>query len=257
MDENYECLEEPILTPWSFWPTVGFSFIIGFAVFIPSVILGLAFVIVAKVQYPKLDIAAFASTLGSNGLFTVIVEFVTVPLVIGLVLLFAKIRKNITIVQYLSLHRVSLKQLIKWCLVTFVFMACSETLSFLLGRPIVPEYMISIYTTVYFVPLLWFAFIIAAPLSEEIFFRGFLFKSLEHSKIGPIGAVIITSVIWSLLHTQYDLYAMVVIFIGGLLLGFVRLRTNSIYTTIAMHALWNLAATVEVAIHLRMLPAAG
>jgi len=41
-------------------------------------------------------------------------------------------------------------------------------------------------------------------LFEELFFRGFLFRGLSSSFMGPVGAVLVTSALWALIHTQYD-----------------------------------------------------
>ena len=82
-------------------------------------------------------------------------------------------------------------------------------------------------------------------------FRGFLFKGLLYSKAGPVGAVVLSSLIWSALHMQYDLYGMATIFAGGLLLGLARLKSNSIYVPIVMHALWSLIATIETAVYIK------
>ena len=49
------------------------------------------------------------------------------------------------------------------------------------------------------------------------------------------------------IHQQYDLYGVANVFAAGLLLGYARLRTNSIYSGLLMHALMNLIATIEVA----------
>jgi membrane protease YdiL (CAAX protease family) len=237
-------------TPWGFWPTIGFSCIIGVAFLFVTVILSLGIIVAAKVLSPRLDIMKFAQSLNSNGLFLAGVSFVIAPLVIGLSVIFAKIRKNITIKEYLSLNRVGWRQFVKWSLILLIFTACSDALTSAFERPVVSEFMVSAYKTVYFTPLLWLAFIILTPIYEEIFFRGFVFKGIESAKIGPIGAVIITSLAWSALHIQYDLLIIASIFAGGLLLGWARLKTNSIYIPIAMHALQNLMATIAVMIYL-------
>jgi membrane protease YdiL (CAAX protease family) len=117
--------------------------------------------------------------------------------------------------------------------------------------------MRSTYATAYFAPLLWLAFIIVAPLSEELFFRGFLFKGIESSRLGAFGAAIITSLVWAILHIQYDIYSMLVLFAGGLLLALSRVRSKSLYPPIAMHIVQNLVATVEVIIYLRVYPNAA
>jgi membrane protease YdiL (CAAX protease family) len=94
---------------------------------------------------------------------------------------------------------------------------------------------------------LWFAFILVAPLAEEAFFRGFLFTGVAHSRLGPAGAVVLSSLLWAALHLQYDLYGMAMIFLGGLLLGYARWQSRTVYVPFAMHVVQNLVATVEVA----------
>ncbi|MCJ7675274.1 MAG: CPBP family intramembrane metalloprotease [Sedimentisphaerales bacterium] len=133
-----------------------------------------------------------------------------------------------------------------------LFVICHDTLIFLLGRPIVPDFMLAAYRTAYSLPLLWLALMVMAPLAEEIFFRGFLFKGIESSKLGPAGAIIITALAWSVMHLQYDIYGIAGLFAGGLLLGLARLRSNSIYPPIVMHALQNLIATIEVVVVSKM-----
>ena len=242
--------DEPKPTPWGFWATIGFSCIIAVVYFLAVIILSIIFIIAAKILKPQLDIIKFAQSLESNGLFLALMTCVSAPLVIGLSLLFAKIRKNITIKEYLSLNSTGFRQFVKWTLILLLFIVCSEALTFALGRPIASDFMVNAYQTVHFTPLLWLGIIIAAPLYEEIFFRGFLFKGIENSRAGPIGAVIITSLAWSSLHVQYDFLIIVCIFAGGLLLGWARIKTNSIYIPIAMHVLQNLLATIVVIIYL-------
>jgi len=116
----------------------------------------------------------------------------------------------------------------------------------LLHRPIVPEVMVQTYQTAGIPPLLWLAVVVAAPLGEETLFRGFLFKGILHSRLGGAGAILLTALIWAVLHRQYDLFDMANIFVAGLLFGYARLRSNSIYSGLLMHALMNLIATIQV-----------
>ena len=242
-------VEKP--APWGFWPTIGLSCIIITVFLFVRVITTIATVVVVKFVKPQLDLMTFAKGLDSNGLFLSFVSFVVSPLVIGLSVLFVKIRKNITVKEYLLLNRVGWFQFLKWSLILLLFTACSDALTSVFGRPVVSDFMTKAYKTAYFPPLLWLAFIIMSPLYEEILFRGFMFKGIESSKLGPIGAVLITSLAWSMLHIQYDILIIGVIFAGGLLLGWARLKTNSIYVPIVMHALQNLLATSAVIIHLK------
>jgi len=252
MDQEYEHQDNQTAAPWGFWATIGFALVIGSVyVFIQAIVV-VFFLVAAKLRDPHFDIVKVCDSLQSNGLCLTIATCLAAPFTVGLTVLFAKIRKPITIKKYFCLHRVGWKVLVKWALVLVLFVACQDTLTFLFGRPIVPELMISAYETAYFVPLLWLALIIVGPPTEEIFFRGFLFKGIESSKLGPAGAIIITSFVWSVMHVQYDIYGIACLFVGGLLLGLARLRSNSIYPPIVMHALQNLIATIEVVVVSKM-----
>lgn len=254
MNLAHENAGEGRASPWGFWPTVGFSLIIFIVYTIIQVIILVVFAVVAALRTQNFNIEQYAKGLESNGLFLSIATSAAAPFTIGAVVLFAKIRRQITLKEYLGLHRVGWKEMFKWCLIVLVFAGCFDTLTYLLGRSVVPEFMLGAYKSAYFTPLLWFALVIAAPLTEEILFRGFLFKGIEHSRMGPVGAVIISALAWSVIHLQYDAYGLSGIFAGGLLLGFARFKSKSIYPPIVMHALQNILATVEVVICLRMTP---
>lgn len=210
------------------------------------------FIVAARLRDANFDFARLVDSIESNGFCLAVATCVSNPFVVGLTVLFAKIRKQITVRQYLCLHRVGWRELGKWSLVVVLFVICHDTLIFLLGRPIVPDFMLAAYRTAYSLPLLWLALMVMAPLAEEIFFRGFLFKGIEGSKLGPAVAIIITALAWSVMHLQYDIYGIAGLFVGGLLLGFARLRSNSIYPPIVMHALQNLIATIEVVVVSKM-----
>jgi uncharacterized protein len=78
-----------------------------------------------------------------------------------------------------------------------------------------------------------------APIFEEVFFRGFLFKNIENSRLGSVGAVIITSLLFAVIHIQYDLYVMSVLIPVGFILGLSRLKTQSLFVPIAIHIINN------------------
>ena len=90
-------------------------------------------------------------------------------------------------------------------------------------------------------PLLAVALMVAAPICEELAFRGFLFRTLE-SKFGATAAIAVTTLGWTALHIQYSLVGLIVVFGCGLLLGAVRRYSESLYLTMILHAMWNGAA---------------
>jgi len=97
-------------------------------------------------------------------------------------------------------------------------------------------------------PLLWLAVVVGAPLSEEFFFRGFVFLVLWKSRLGAIGTVLVTSAVWASTHTQYTLTGIMAIFVLGLALGYARIRTGSLVVPLAMHSLTGFLAVLETAI---------
>ena len=86
--------------------------------------------------------------------------------------------------------------------------------------------------------------VIGAPIVEELLFRGFLLSQLKTSKLGINGSIVLTSLIWTSIHLQYDLLLLIPIFFLGLLLGYLMHKYNSLYLVIFVHALHNLQATL-------------
>jgi membrane protease YdiL (CAAX protease family) len=117
-----------------------------------------------------------------------------------------------------------------------------------LGREVTPGFMGEVLKSAQADGALWLlvvAFCIAAPVSEEILARGFLYRGWSESRLGIVGAIILSSLAWTSLHLQYDWFFFGEIFSIGLLLGYLRYRSNSTWLTIVLHALNNFAATVQ------------
>jgi len=94
-------------------------------------------------------------------------------------------------------------------------------------------------------PLLAIALVVAAPICEELAFRGFLFRTLE-GKFGATTAILVTTLGWTALHIQYGLAGLMVVLGSGLLLGTVRHYSGSLYLTMILHATWNGASLATV-----------
>ena len=82
--------------------------------------------------------------------------------------------------------------------------------------------------------------VVAAPIMEEFIFRGFLFSQLRNTRLGGWGAIITTSFLWTVIHFQYELMILYVLFILGIFLGYLRYKYNSLYLVIGIHALNNM-----------------
>lgn len=169
---------------------------------------------------------------------------ITLPAVFGIIWL----KKSSSFKNYLALKRPSIRESGLWILIMFGWIVLSDGLSLLLGKPIVVEFMTRSMTSATYPALLILAFVIAAPLLEELFFRGFLYRGLCPSFLKTKGTIILTSLLWALIHTQYDFYTITSIFTIGILLGAARHKTGSLYIPILLHALINLVASVQTLI---------
>ncbi|MHC4176220.1 MAG: lysostaphin resistance A-like protein [Planctomycetota bacterium] len=245
--EVVEVVEEPA-TPWGFWFTVLFSVVVLVVFIAIQTAVAIPFVLAEMQRQPGVSPQTLTENLEANGLLLSLATLFSAPACIALTLLFAKLRRPISVRQYLGLKPVAKRAIVFWCLSVVLFMLLTDALSYLATREVVPSQMTTAYQTAGFLPLLWFAVICLAPLFEEIFFRGFLFSGIRHSRLGGPLAILITALVWAGIHVQYDAYQVSVIFAGGLLLGMARLKTDSVYVTIAMHVIWNIIAMVETAI---------
>lgn len=93
-------------------------------------------------------------------------------------------------------------------------------------------------------PFMLLLIVVGAPLSEELLFRGFLFSALARSRIGLIGASLVSTALWTLPHAGYSLQGMLTVFIVGLALCAILVRTGSLRVTIFCHAVYNAGVVV-------------
>lgn len=86
--------------------------------------------------------------------------------------------------------------------------------------------------------------VIIGPIIEEIFFRGFLLRALSN-KIGIILGAIISAGFFALAHMQFQ--SIIPIFILGLILSTITIRSKSIIPAIAFHIFNNaIAFTIQL-----------
>jgi membrane protease YdiL (CAAX protease family) len=109
--------------------------------------------------------------------------------------------------------------------------------------------LVEAYHTSVWPVLFWIAVVVFAPIFEEPFARGFLFEGFRHSRMGLAGAVILTSLVWTALHVGYSLFSLGAIFGFGIVLGFVRYRTGSLWSTVLMHGFYNAIGMFLIALN--------
>ncbi|MFC1928471.1 CPBP family intramembrane glutamic endopeptidase [Chloroflexota bacterium] len=238
---------------WGSWSTAGFGLIIGIVFVITQVIVIGTFVIIRIASNPALNLLQLANTLIDNGLVLALSTFATTIVCVGLIAIIIKFRRGTTFVEYLGFKRITRKTIFVLLAISAGFIILSDCLSLILGKPLNPEFMVNTYNTSVWPVLFWLALVIFTPAFEETFFRGFLFRGFIQSRIGVTGTIILTALIWALIHMQYDVYGIATIFVSGILLGIVRFKTDSLWSPLLIHAFNNLVSTLQVAININSL----
>ena len=238
---------------WGAWATVGLGFAVIAVYFVIQTLVAVVSGIIIVFSHldpslgpPQLE-EVFNVLMAHEGLLVTLSICISAVLCLGLIILFIKARKGAGIAEYLGLKRISAKKILVALAIMLGFLVLSEGFGVLLGRPPHAEYL-DIYKTSVWPALLWIAMVIFGPVFEEALFRGFLFEGFRQSRIGAIGAIGLTALGWALLHVQYGFYDIATIFVMGIVLGIVRIKTDSLWSPLIMHAFANLVAMILVAL---------
>ncbi|NVK26512.1 MAG: CPBP family intramembrane metalloprotease [Flavobacteriia bacterium] len=78
--------------------------------------------------------------------------------------------------------------------------------------------------------------VIIGPIAEEFFFRGTAQRLLA-AQIGGTKSILITSLFFAMMHLQVDQFVSILML--GLVLGYLYNRTQSLWTTIVAHIVFN------------------
>lgn len=88
-----------------------------------------------------------------------------------------------------------------------------------------------------------FAVGILAPVSEELLFRGYIYHSLRQSY--PVQfSIFMTSLLFSCMH--YDLLRFFPLFIVGVFLNIICVKSESLYGSMVMHSAWNVFMALSI-----------
>jgi uncharacterized protein len=223
---------------WGYWTTLGWSilaFLAGqFVAF--GVLLWLR-----RGDWDSILQAPF------DGVLVTIFVALSNPVTIGVLALAVRLVRSDPS-DYFALKWPARRDLTLGIAVLVVLIAAGDALLYLTGRDLVTAFQSQSYTTAAaagWLPAMFAAAILIAPAGEEIMFRGFLFRGWARSprSIGP--AVVVISILWAMLHIQYDWAGVLQIFVIGLFLGWMRWRSGSVILTFLLHALFNLEGTLE------------
>jgi len=240
---------QPAKQVWGAWSTLGFGLVIGMVFGLAQTFVAVIFIILKLVAEPTLDLLELTESLMSDGLLISLCTVASAIAGLGLTIIIIKVRRGLTIPEYLGLRRISAKQILVLLVISAGFILLANGLTWILDQP-PSSFTIDTYRTSVWPVLFWIAAVIFAPLFEEAFFRGFLFVGLSQSRIGVAGTIGLTALIWAVMHVQYGVFEIGTIFILGLVLGIARHQTGSLWSPLLMHAIFNLTAMVQTALYI-------
>ncbi len=81
---------------------------------------------------------------------------------------------------------------------------------------------------------------ILAPITEELVFRGYIWKILEKKRLNKYLILLIISLFFALMHFELSIFLQV--FVLGIIFGFLRMRTNRLGPSIVAHIITNTLA---------------
>jgi hypothetical protein len=191
---------------------------------------------------------------GDGAAITLVIA-VSTPVEVLLLALFAR-RTGASAAAYLGLIAPRRAEVVLGIAATVAVIVAGNVLSWLLGRSLVTSFQVDIYRTASatgWLLWLWLAVVVATPIGEEILFRGFLFRGWLRAPRDVWPVIVITSLLWAIIHVQYDWYVIGQVFVFGLLLGWMRWATGSTLLTILLHALINSEGMIETFVDLKWL----
>jgi membrane protease YdiL (CAAX protease family) len=228
---------------WKFWGTALWGLFVFAAMFVGQIAVVAWFVL----RRPgPIDVAAAINVLG-GGLTISLSVIMGLPAVLAALWVAIGLSRT-PFADYLALRWTSWRNLLIGVVAMIILVMGWDMISRLTGREVEPGFMGEVLKSARADGALWLlvvAFCVAAPITEEFFARGFLYRGWSESFLRPVGAIILSSLVWTGLHLQYDWFFLGEVFSIGLLLGYLRYRSNSIWLTVILHGLNNLAAVVQ------------
>ena len=81
--------------------------------------------------------------------------------------------------------------------------------------------------------------------AEEIFWRGYVQKTLSNSKYGEIKAFVITTLIYAFVHIwAFNFMLFMAALFCGIFWGFIYMKNKNLLTVLISHAIWDVAVFI-------------
>jgi membrane protease YdiL (CAAX protease family) len=244
--ETPPVLVTPIEQPpriWKFWGTALWGFVVFAAMFVGQIAVVVFFVL----RGGGSDLGDAVKVVASSGLAISLSVIAGLPAVV-LALWLAIHWTRTSFADYLALRWTSRGNFAIGVIGLVVLVEGWDFLSRATSHEVTPDFMVDVLKSAQSDGALWLlvlAFCVAAPITEEFFARGFLYRGWSESALRVPGAIVLSSLVWTGLHLQYDWFFFGEVFCIGLWFGYIRYRGNSTWLTIVLHGLNNLGAVVQ------------
>ena len=115
----------------------------------------------------------------------------------------------------------------------------------LFGTPSIPEIVLYYEDSEYnlILALSFTSMVIAAPVVEEILFRGYILDAIREIH-GDTVAILGSAGLFGLLHLEPYVVGMATL--GGVIYGWIRIKTGSLWPSIISHMVWNFLAFLYI-----------
>jgi membrane protease YdiL (CAAX protease family) len=226
------------IRPWGRWATFGLGVLALFA--------GQAVALIALIWWTGQGLMHWANVAG-DGVAVTFVVCIATPVQVLLLIEMSR-HSGISAADYLGFKLPQKRQLIIGIVAVLAVTAIADGVSRLIGQNSVTPFQFDIYRTASragWLPFLWLAIVIVAPIGEETLFRGFLFRGWQRSSRDVWFAIAATSLFWSVIHVQYNPYVIGQVFVIGLVLGWFRWISGSTILTMVLHAVVNCEGMIE------------
>jgi hypothetical protein len=229
---------------WKFWGTVLWGLVVFVAMFVGQIAVVVFFVLRGG---GPVELGEAVKIVASSGLAISLSVIAGLPAVAAALWLAIHWTRT-PFADYLALRWTSWRNLVIGVIGLVVLVEGWDLLSRLTGHEVTPDFMVDVLKSARSDGALWLlvlALCVAAPVTEELFARGFLYRGWSESFLRVPGAIVLSSLVWTGLHLQYDWFFFGEVFCIGLWFGYIRYRGNSTWLTIVLHGLNNLGAVVQ------------
>lgn len=189
-----------------------------------------------------------AADLNSNGPLLTTAFLVSTPLVVAFFLLAVRLAR-VPFAEYMALYWPKWRDVLAGIGALAAVLMIAGVGATLSGQE-TPEFMTETFRTARdagILPLFFFSFAVLAPVQEELFFRGFLYRGLTAS-LGAWPTILLTSAVWSIVHLQYEWFFIGEIFLLGVAFGWLRFKSGSTILTMFLHGAMNTLALVSAGV---------